>query len=253
MCILVVVEHDRITVRCVCLLPQIDPGTKAFSLCPQIGDCANRWYLDTSFSTSTPLLRVLLSTVWGARKDLPRAHAAHLLRFVSKQLLKLVKSVSFSCSFLQRKRLHCLYVRGEPAYPDSTPWWPSSHVTLPPALDEQCGAGRFQTSCAATRGLRKWWRRWGVTRARGHDGQQPTLAARRGLGLPEGDNHGAQQSHVHDCQGEAPSAFPQILIINIVNKTQVIFIIYLLLNLRVFIVAKVSAVNFSILFYSIYF
>lgn len=130
----------------------------------------------------------------------------------TKILQALWVSVSFSFSFLQRKRLHCLYVRGEPAYPDSTPWWPSSHVTLPPALDEQCGAGRFQTSCAATRGLWKWWRRWGVTRARGHDGQQPTLAARRRLGLPEGDNHGAQQSHVHDCQGEAPSAFPQILI-----------------------------------------
>lgn len=93
LCVLVVVEHERITVRCVCLLPQIDPGTKAFSLCPQIGDCANRWYLDTSFSSSTPLLCVLLSTVWGACKDLPRAHAAHLLRFVLKLLLKLVKSV----------------------------------------------------------------------------------------------------------------------------------------------------------------
>lgn len=92
LCTSVVVEHERITVRCVCLLPQVDPGTKAFSLCPQIGDCANRWYLDTSFSTSTPLLCVLLSTVWGACEDLPRAHAAHLLRFVLKQLLKLVKS-----------------------------------------------------------------------------------------------------------------------------------------------------------------
>lgn len=61
---------------------RIDPGTKALPLCPQTGDFANRWYLDASFSTSAPLLCVLLPTLGGACKDLPRAHAAYILRFV---------------------------------------------------------------------------------------------------------------------------------------------------------------------------
>lgn len=107
---------------------------------------------------------------------------------------------------------YCPHCRGEPAYPDSTPRWPSSHVTLPPALDEQCGAGWFQTSCTATGGLRQRWGWWGCTWARKHDGQQSALAPGRGLGLPPGNNHGAKQSHVHDSKGDELSVCRHILI-----------------------------------------
>lgn len=68
---------------CGCWLFETDPGTQALPLCPQTGDPANRWHPDTSLTAATPLLCVLLPAVWGARKDLSRAHPAHLLRFAS--------------------------------------------------------------------------------------------------------------------------------------------------------------------------
>lgn len=62
-------------------LKLIDLGTQALPLCPQIGDPANRWHLDSSLTAAPPVLCVLLPAVWGAGTDLPRAHSAHLLRF----------------------------------------------------------------------------------------------------------------------------------------------------------------------------
>ena len=112
--------------------------------------------------------------------------------------------------FYKQLSTHCPHSRGEPAHSDSAPWWSSGHVALPPALDEQCGAGWFQASCSATGGLWKWWGRWGCTRAGDHDGQQPALAPWRRLGLPESNNHGAKQPHVHDCKGETADG-PSVL------------------------------------------
>lgn len=80
----------------------IDPGTKALPLCPQTGDPSNRWYPDASLTAATPLLCVLLPAVWGARKDLPRAHAAHLLRFAT---LHLVNSCCWGSRMLQSAEL----------------------------------------------------------------------------------------------------------------------------------------------------
>lgn len=42
--------------------------------------------------------------------------------------------------------------RGESENTDSTPWWTTGDVALPPTLDEQRGAGGLQAFSTASRG-----------------------------------------------------------------------------------------------------
>ena len=88
--------------------------------------------------------------------------------------------------------------RGQPALPHHASQRESDHAHLPAALAAQHRAGGQQ---AAPPGVQPQQPRGRCQGPRGR-GDSFSGAERQWLGLPGGDVPGAEQPHVHDCQGK---------------------------------------------------
>ncbi len=103
-------------------------------------------------------------------------------------------------------KILCFLIRGESENPDSAPWWPAGDAALPLTLDEQHRADGLQAFSTTSRGTFVNTGRGGRPWERDDDGEQPSLAERRGLGFTTCHYHDPQQPNVHDCKGKRTHA-----------------------------------------------